>query len=114
MSHFTDESFRRVDDRVTSLVELLTHFERTVSELDGVVRKLHDRVDTLERRVDAISSRLRGLTEVGGSEEAEVAPDRTVRGDNCVGARPLRSGVRDEPRQVDRYQNPLSRPVRST
>lgn len=42
---------------------LLTHMERTVSELDGVMRTVQDRLDTLEHRVTKLGENLRDLAE---------------------------------------------------
>ena len=64
-----------LSNRVTSLEELLTHFERTVGDLDGVVRHLHDRMDTLEGCLEAVSSRLRSLSEGESDAGMEVEPD---------------------------------------
>jgi len=52
-----EESTDPLAHRVTALEELLTHFERTVSDLDGVVRQTHDRLDTLQRRIEMVERR---------------------------------------------------------
>ena len=41
--------------RVTALEEILTHFERTQSELDEVLRHTQNRIDTLENRLERLS-----------------------------------------------------------
>ncbi len=61
----------RIDDRVTSLEELLTHFERTIHELDGVVQQVQDRLDSLEHRVEVMGRQVRepGTGEEGGTAD---------------------------------------------
>lgn len=53
----------RLAERVTGLEELLTHFERAIGELDGVVRQMQDRLDTLDRRFEAINRHMGELLE---------------------------------------------------
>lgn len=66
----TDASFRRLCERVTSLEELLTHFERTVSDLDGVVREAQDRLDNLTGRLERMLEQVHGLTGKGEEDGA--------------------------------------------
>lgn len=41
--------------RVTALEELFTHVERTVQDLDEVIRQVQKRLDILERRQESLT-----------------------------------------------------------
>jgi uncharacterized coiled-coil protein SlyX len=49
--------------RVTGLEELVTHFERSVGELDEVLRQVQVRMDTLETRFRRLTSSIEKLAE---------------------------------------------------
>ncbi len=72
----SEASSRHIDARITSLEELLTHFERTVHELDGVVQQVQDRLDSLEGRVAAMGRQVReSLTPEDGGVPGQAAAD---------------------------------------
>ncbi len=45
----------KLDLRLTAVEELLTHFERTLGDLDAVVRQIQSRLDTLDERVELLA-----------------------------------------------------------
>jgi uncharacterized coiled-coil protein SlyX len=51
-----------IEQRVVTLEMLLTHLQRTVAELDGVVLEQATKVTSLERLVDMLTGRLKELT----------------------------------------------------
>jgi SlyX protein len=55
MNEPTLNLLERLTARVTALEEILTHFERTQSELNQVLRHVQNRIDTLENRLDHLS-----------------------------------------------------------
>jgi len=55
MNEPTPNHLEHLAARVTALEEMLTHFERTQSELDEVLRHTQNRIDALEKRLDRLS-----------------------------------------------------------
>ena len=55
MSELEPNQPERLAARVTELEELLTHFERTVQDLNEVLLQVQNRLDTLERRLEKLS-----------------------------------------------------------
>lgn len=55
MSELEPNQPERLAARVTELEELLTHFERTVQDLNEVLLQVQNRLDTLESRLEKLS-----------------------------------------------------------
>jgi uncharacterized coiled-coil protein SlyX len=64
-----DELAQQLIVRVTDLEMLFTHLQRTIQDLDGVVRQQHRRIDTLEQAITRLAAQVQGVVGV-------VDPDR--------------------------------------
>ncbi|NUQ65663.1 MAG: SlyX family protein [Pirellulales bacterium] len=58
--------------RVIDLEELFTHLQRTVQDLDEVVRQQHRRLDTLEQALTRLAGHLDGVIGVVQDNDAAV------------------------------------------
>ncbi len=63
MSTSPQEQDNSICDRLTKLEELFMHLQRTVQDLDHVIREVQRRLDTLESGVGRVASRIEGLSE---------------------------------------------------
>jgi len=61
-----------MDDRVTVVEEKLAHLEKYVSELDGVVREMHDQIAALKREVGRMQDRIEQAQEGEDPDDLEA------------------------------------------
>lgn len=69
--HEPDELVQQLILRITDLEMLFTHLQRTVQDLDEVIRSQHHRLDTLEQTIARLSLQVDGVS--GG-----VEPGRSI------------------------------------
>ncbi len=58
-----DELAQQLAVRVTDLEMLFTHLQRTIHDLDEVVRQQNRRLDTLEQAINRLTFRVEALAE---------------------------------------------------
>ena len=66
-----DEFVQELILRITDLEMLFTHLQRTVQDLDEVIRSQQRRLDTLEQALSRLTLQVDGVS--GGAD-----PDRTI------------------------------------
>jgi SlyX protein len=69
------DHLKNLTARVTGLEEMLTHFERTLGELDKVLRHIQTRIDTLESGLKNLTGNVEKMASPG-AEERSVDDER--------------------------------------
>ena len=74
-----------MESRLIQIEEKIAHLEHHLSQLDGVVREAHERMDQFRRQIDGLQAKIQTIgysaSEPGGHDEPGSTSDQQLRDD---------------------------------